>query len=90
MIRGCFSCNKNHAPGAHSRMAPCSECKENKVEAYLFDGKCKRCANVDNPCEYRSEPRGAFGLAGGWCATHDVGWNWCEYAKANSESVEKP
>lgn len=28
-------------------------------------------------CRYQAEPRGAFGLAGGWCSTHDEGWNWC-------------
>jgi len=28
-------------------------------------------------CVYQAEPRGAFGLAEGWCATHDKGWVHC-------------
>jgi hypothetical protein len=29
-------------------------------------------------CVYMAEPRGAFGLAEGWCATHDKGWVYCK------------
>ena len=28
-------------------------------------------------CEYQAEPRGAFGMGGGWCAKHERYWNDC-------------
>lgn len=44
----------------------------------------------DEPCVYRPEPRGAFGIAGGWCATHNVGWNWCvEETRRKEETVNQ-
>lgn len=39
-------------------------------------------------CQYRAEPSGPFGLAGGWCATHDRGWNQChEGLRAENERL---
>jgi len=77
----CRRCRREHERDAHRRMARCTDCKEAKVVAYLFEGKCERCANINKPCVYQVEPRGAFGLAEGWCATHNKGWKWCEHSK---------
>ena len=60
----------------------CTSCQKMVIRLYLIDGECLRCANINEPCVYRSEPRGAFGIAGGWCDTHDAGWNWCEHTKS--------
>ena len=59
----------------------CASCGRMVVCLYLVDGECLRCANINEPCTYLSQPRGAFGEAGGWCDTHEAGWNWCEHTK---------
>jgi Arc/MetJ-type ribon-helix-helix transcriptional regulator len=38
----------------------------------------KLAAMTADECVYMAEPRGAFGLAEGWCATHDNGWVYCK------------
>ena len=70
----------------------CDDCGGYCTEKYLSESHlCQRCANIDKPCEYMAEPRGALGIAGGWCFTHNVGWAWCERAKEeNLELKSRP
>jgi len=69
----------------------CDDCGRFCTEKYLSaEHKCQRCQRIDEPCEFMPEPRGAFGIAQGWCRTHDVGWIWCEHAKTVSAPPVAP
>ena len=63
----------------------CDDCGKFCTEKYLSERHlCQRCQNIDKPCEYSPEPSGAFGIARGWCLTHNVGWAWCEESKKDT------